>query len=150
MGQTYVVGIPTFGNPSLDVISKHSVDALLRCGILVKQESEFGDEVMDIDWRKVRWESHRVAFDPVPFARHVKDACGFRELSKVSLCVALLDMGWAPQRRPAPLAAADNIFCYENLLRSESYSIALINSKSILEDKHVATMLHNKPYAYYE
>eukprot|EP00959_Pyramimonas_sp_CCMP1952_P262608 5491127-Pyramimonas_sp.AAC.1 len=109
MEQTYVDGIPTFGNPSLDVISKHSVDALLRCGILVKQESEFGDEVMDIDWRKVRWESHRVAFGPVQFARRVKDACVFRDISKVSLRVAFLDMGWAPERRPEPIAAADII-----------------------------------------
>eukprot|EP00959_Pyramimonas_sp_CCMP1952_P448642 9394140-Pyramimonas_sp.AAC.1 len=55
MEQTYVDSIPTFGNPGLDVISKHCMDAVLRCGILVKQESEFGDEVMDTDSRKVRW-----------------------------------------------------------------------------------------------
>eukprot|EP00959_Pyramimonas_sp_CCMP1952_P387811 8127367-Pyramimonas_sp.AAC.1 len=60
-------------------------------------------------------------------------------------------MGWEPQRYPDSIkAAADSVFAIENIFRSKSYWIALHSAGSILGERGVTEILHNKPQGYYE
>lgn len=142
--------IPTL--TTLGRVPQSTVDALIRQGVLIHYEDEdFGDEVLSINWDKVVWKSKRALLEPAYLASHVEDVQNARQMSKLALCAALLEMGWEAQRSPAPLTdESEKRFSHRNLFRAKGYWVALLQSAELFRGKRAPQIPHDKPYAFYE
>lgn len=151
MSEAYQNEIPTFGNDKLNQMSTVSLNALIDKNIMVRQRSIFGDEVLVFNWDKVQWNAQRVLCEPIFLGCVAQDVPDPRQMSKVSLMMALLQMGWTADRDAVTLTSESARGVYiRNLFRSKSYFLALLDSPRILHEKRFPGIPHDKPIGFYE
>jgi hypothetical protein len=151
LSRIYNNAIPLIGSPILDTVPQRSIDSLVEQQVLTRTDGDFGDAELHISWDHVTWDTQLIVFDPIPLPSCLRDVREAQQLPKLSLMAGLLAMGFAPERAPAPLASIDHKrFCIRNLFRGKAYFVALLDRSSILVDKAVPQIPHDKPWGFYE